>query len=220
MNMVGNTKVERWFDGVAPDSVEGATLLGYSKHGRLELALYELKSGDFCSVYNGVGTVVSRRDFPKYIADEGCPWEITDAKFNRMKKLILKIKAENKASGYDPLKAAKRRLAGNRVGRKTEKGKRGGEAVCSGDSEWPKATKEQLDNRIKAELYDLFVEEATKTDPPDIDAADKAVIKCISEKVEAMMHGERCYRVAYAIYGDFREYMTEIHGKGQKDKKA
>ena len=99
-SMVGETKVERWFDGVAPDSVEGATLVGYSKSGNLEQALYVLKSGDFCSINNGVGTFVRRQDFPQHVIDEDCPWEFTDAQFKRMKKLMLKIKAENSESGY------------------------------------------------------------------------------------------------------------------------
>lgn len=70
------------------------------------------------------------------------------------------------------------------------------------------------DEGLMDELFDLFVTEATKANPPDIDAADKAVIKAIAEKVDSMEHGERCYRVAYALYGDFRQHVKKVHEKG------
>jgi len=171
MNMVGETKVERWFDGDAPASVEGATVLGYSKDGRLERALYELKNGDFCSINNGVGTFVRRQTFPQFMIDEDCPWKFTDAQFKRRKKLMLKIKKENSESGYDALKA------------------------------WVDRQK-KLSGEFMAELLTLFFKEATKTNPPDIEAGDKCVLKAIDEQVDAMEHGGSCHKVARYLIGD------------------
>lgn len=105
ISMVGNTKVERWFDGVVPYSVEDATLLGYSNNGQEELALYELKNGNFCSINKGEGELVYRQDFPQVIM--GYKWTIEDSdQYRRIDKLMQEIRVENHKSGYDDLKAA------------------------------------------------------------------------------------------------------------------
>ncbi len=183
VNIVGNTKVCHWIGGVTPELVEGATLLGYRKVGGcLELALYELANGDFCSITGDSGKVVPRQEFPQLVIDEGCPWEFTDAQFKRMKKLLGKIKAENQDSGYDALKVA---------------------------------AAMQLRNGVIAELFKQFVSEALKTYPPDIDAADKAVIKAIVEKVDSMglKDGDKCMEKAHSLYRDFRNYTSKTFKK-------
>lgn len=103
--MVGNSKVDHWIDGVTPESVEGATLLGYSKEGQVELALYELKNGNFCSINKGVGKLVYRQDFPQVIM--GRKWTIEDFdQYRRVDKLMQEIREDNQKSGYDDLMAA------------------------------------------------------------------------------------------------------------------
>lgn len=179
ISMVGNTKVERWFDGVAPDSVEDATLLGYSKNGQEELALYELKNGNFCSINKGVGKLVYRQDFPQFIM--GYKWTIEDFdQYRRIDKLMQDIRVDNHKSGYDDLKAA---------------------------------SDEQYDERFMSKLLTFFVKVMSSSTPPDLNAANEAVIYDICDKVNAAIGWEdssRSYKLVSSIHHNLWRYVEKL----------
>jgi len=94
---VGNTPFSAWSEGMDFAALKGAVLLGQRKVGaRFEAALYSLNNGDFCSVTGGMASIINPRDFPSYIAVEGCPWNFTPAQVKHVIHLIRKSTAENK----------------------------------------------------------------------------------------------------------------------------
>jgi hypothetical protein len=77
---------QSWFGGIPPKPC--------FEHRGLNNALYLLRDGDLMEVNCGIAVRIRRADFPQWLADEGCPWKLSESQAERIYELVEKIEAE------------------------------------------------------------------------------------------------------------------------------